>query len=133
MPVNFCRFFPSKFHREIKTVKEEMKSILMETIKKRIEGLEIGRICSSDSDFLGTILRETQEDPKKKMTLELIMDECKTIYFAGHESSAMLVTWTVMLLATNSAWQHKARKEVGEIFKGESAVTADHLSKLNLV
>ncbi|KAL8097984.1 hypothetical protein AgCh_030930 [Apium graveolens] len=46
------------------------------------------------------------------LNLQLIMDECKTFFFAGHDTTALLLTWTVMLLASNPSWQDKARAEI---------------------
>lgn len=66
------------------------------------------------------------------LNLQMIMDECKTFFFAGHETTALLLTWTVMLLATNPEWQNKVREEVAQVCNGETP-TLDHLPKLSLV
>lgn len=60
------------------------------------------------------------------------MDECKTFFFAGHETTALLLTWTVMLLASNPGWQDKVRDEVKQVCNG-GAPSVDQLSKLTLV
>lgn len=46
-----------------------------------------------------------------------IVDNCKAIYFAGHETTAITASWCLMLLAANQEWQARARKEVLEICK----------------
>ncbi|CAN6465540.1 unnamed protein product [Victoria cruziana] len=53
-------------------------------------------------------------------------------YGNGHETTALLLTWTVMLLACNPYWQEKAREEVLRVCQG-SPSSADHLSKLPLL
>ncbi|KAG4982184.1 hypothetical protein JHK87_026933 [Glycine soja] len=63
--------------------------------------------------------------------VKLVMDECKTFFFVGHETTALLLTWTTMLLASNPYWQDKVRLEVKELFKGEIP-SVDQLSKLTL-
>ncbi|XP_072979604.1 cytokinin hydroxylase-like [Typha angustifolia] len=127
------RFFPSKFRREIKSLKTEVERLLMNIIQSRKDCAEIGRTSSYGKGLLGLLLAEAQ---KKKdgcsYSLNLVMDECKTFFFAGHETSALLLTWTVMLLATNPTWQDKARAEVAQVC-GDEPPSADHLSKLTVL
>ncbi|KAM7280022.1 hypothetical protein ACFE04_007156 [Oxalis oulophora] len=126
------RFFPSKYNREIKSLKMEVERLLMEIIQSRKDCVEIGRSNSYGNDLLGMLLDEMQ---KKKsgngfsLNLQLIMDECKTFFFAGHETTALLLTWTCMLLASNPSWQEKVRQEVKQVFNGETPFV-EHLSKL---
>ncbi|KAF6165777.1 hypothetical protein GIB67_012674 [Kingdonia uniflora] len=129
------RFFPSKFNREIKTLKMEVERLLMEIIQSRTDCVEIGRGTSYGNDLLGMLLSEMQKKQRGNgftPNLQLIMDECKTFYFAGHETTALLLTWTIMLLATNPTWQDKVRAEVFEVCKGNTPAL-DHLSKLTLL
>ncbi|KAL5581953.1 hypothetical protein UlMin_014395 [Ulmus minor] len=129
------RFFPSKYNREIKSLKSEVERLLMEIIQSRKDCVEIGRSSSFGNDLLGLLLNEMQ---KKKsgngfgLNLQLIMDECKTFFFAGQETTALLLTWTVMLLASNPSWQEKVRAEVKQVCNGEMP-TIDHLPKLTLL
>ena len=109
----------------------------MEIIQSRRDCVEIGRSSSYGNDLLGMLLNEMQ---KKKLdgnnglslNLQIIMDECKTFFFAGHETTALLLTWTVMLLATNPTWQNKVRAEVMAVC-GSETPSFHHLSKLSLV
>lgn len=110
-----------------------MERLLTEIIGSRKDGVEIGRSSSYGKDLLGILLAETQKKGDGfSYNLEMVMDECKTFIFAGHETSALLLTWTMMLLATNPSWQERARAEVKQVC-GDEPPSADHLSKLNLV
>ncbi|KAL1569803.1 cytokinin hydroxylase-like [Salvia divinorum] len=126
------RFFPSKYNREIKSLKSEVERLLMEIIQSRKDCVEIGRSSSHGNDLLGMLLNEMQ---KKKsgngfsLNLQVIMDECKTFFFAGHDTTALLLTWTMMLLATNPPWQHKIRAQLKQLCNG-SPLCVEHLSKL---
>lgn len=113
----------------------EVERLLMEIIQSRKDCMEIGRSSSYGNDLLGILLNEMEKERrggKFKINLELIMDECKTFFFAGHETTALLLTWTVMLLATNPHWQQKVRDEVNKVCHG-GVPSLDHLPKLTLV
>ncbi|WVZ13653.1 hypothetical protein V8G54_011219 [Vigna mungo] len=125
------RFFPSKYNREIKSLKMEVEKLLMEMIKSREDCMEKERSNSYENDLLCILLDEMKKE-SGSLNLQLVMDECKTFFFAGHETTALLLTWTVMLLATNPHWQDKVRAEVKHIFKGETP-SLDKLSKLTLL
>ncbi|KAK7381096.1 hypothetical protein VNO78_33620 [Psophocarpus tetragonolobus] len=125
------RFFPSKYNREIKSMKMEVERLLKEIIESRKNCVEMGRSNSYGNDLLGILLDEI----KKKggdFDLQLVMDECKTFFFAGHETTALLLTWTTMLLASNPLWQDRVRAEVKEVLKGETPLI-DQLSKFTLL
>ncbi|XP_022148131.1 cytokinin hydroxylase-like [Momordica charantia] len=129
------RFFPSQYNREIKSLKMEVERLLMEIIESRKDGVEIGRSSCYGNDLLGMLLNEMQR-PKREdglsLNLQLIMDECKTFFFAGHETTALLLTWTIMLLATNPNWQHKLRAQINQVCNGATP-TLDDLSQLTLL
>ncbi|XP_057467737.1 cytokinin hydroxylase-like [Actinidia eriantha] len=128
------RFLPTKYNREIKSLKMEVEKLLMEIIQSRKDCVEIGRSSSYGNDLLGMLLNEMQKKRGNgfSLNLQLIMDECKTFFFAGHETTALLLTWTVMLLASNPEWLDKVRAEVKQVCGG-SAPSIEDLSKLNLL
>ncbi|XP_019154551.1 PREDICTED: cytokinin hydroxylase-like [Ipomoea nil] len=130
------RFFPSKYNRDIKSLKMEVERLLMEIIQSRKDCVEIGRSSSYGNDLLGTLLTEMKKKRSKNigfsLNLQLIMDECKTFFFAGHETTALLLTWTIMLLASNPSWQDKVRSEVRQVCNTDTP-SVEHLSKLNLL
>ncbi|XP_076901854.1 cytokinin hydroxylase-like [Bidens hawaiensis] len=129
------RFFPSKYNREIKSLKIEVERLLMEIIQSRKDCVEIGRSNSYGNDLLGMLLNEMQkkrQGDRFNLNMQVIMDECKTFFFAGHDTTALLLTWTIMLLASNPSWQDKVRAEVRDVCNGRSPSVED-LSKLSLL
>lgn len=114
-------------------VKNTVKSIVM----KRLKGKEQD---SSDSvgygdDLLGMLieasdLSQTKDD--HKLDMDDIIEECKSIFLAGHETTANLLTWTVYLLSVHREWQDKLREEVLNECK-MGVPDADVLTKLKLV
>jgi cytokinin trans-hydroxylase len=115
----------------------------MESIGRSREIADEGRTTSMyGRGLLAMLLAEMEEkkkdskgprdDGKFSYDTQLVIDECKTFFFAGHDTSALLLTWTLMLLATHPEWQDKARAEVTQVC-GDTPPSADHLSKLTVV
>jgi cytochrome P450 len=42
---------------------------------------------------------------------DFIVDNCKNIYFAGYETTAVTAAWCLMLLALHPEWQAQVRDE----------------------
>ena len=53
--------------------------------------------------------------PREFKTDRFIVDLCKNIYFAGHETTAVAASWILMLLALHPEWQERVRTEILEV------------------
>ncbi|KAK6116409.1 hypothetical protein DH2020_049871 [Rehmannia glutinosa] len=122
------RFLPSNDDIESEKLEQGIRDCIVRIIQKR-ETEE-----SNKSDFLGKLLEANNQDTdrNKKMSVEDIVDECKTFYFAGHETTTSLLAWTTLLLSVHQEWQEKARKEVNDIF-GQTNPNADGIARLKIV
>lgn len=139
------RYFPT--HKNIQSWKLQ-KSILenlKEIVESRVSSVKEGLSKSYGEDLLGLILAAndlnspTNADERKpnnvaRLSISQIIDDCKTFFFAGHETTASLLGWTIMLLSEHKDWQDKARLEVLEVCGDRSQmIKADHLGKLKVV
>ncbi|KAJ1296976.1 hypothetical protein BS78_01G342800 [Paspalum vaginatum] len=64
-----------------------------------------------------------------RLSMEEIIHECKLFFFAGHENTALLLTWSVYLLTINPEWQERLREEVLREF-GRQSPDPNSLGKL---
>ncbi|CAH8360903.1 unnamed protein product [Eruca vesicaria subsp. sativa] len=84
-----------------------------DSIKRMIDARLKSNSTNYGDDLLGIMLRAaTSEEPEKSMRMDEIIEECKAIYFSGQGNSAIVLTWTTLLLSLHQEWQEKLRDEV---------------------
>lgn len=118
-------------------MKKESEMLLRGIIKKREKAME--REEHIDDDLLSTLMesneREIGEKKKKKnvgMSIEDVIKECRLFYFAGSETTSLLLVWTMVMLSKHQEWQARAREEVLRVF-GSNEPTFDSLNRLKIV
>jgi cytochrome P450 len=73
---------------------------------------------SFEKDLLQMVIEGSKKSNfTQEATDNFIIDNCKNISLAA-ESTAVVASWCLMLLATNQNWQDRARAEVLEICRG---------------
>ena len=76
------------------------------------------------NDFLSILLRARDED-SSGMSDEQLMDECITLFGAGHETTAAALTWAWYLLCQHTALYEKVQQEVDSVLQGRTPTYAD--------
>ncbi|XP_076906165.1 cytochrome P450 CYP72A219-like [Bidens hawaiensis] len=126
------QLFPTKSSRKMKEIDREVKSSINKIINKRVTAME------AKEDLLGILLDSNEKEIKKQgsnsfgLSIEEIIEECKLFYFAGYETTANLLVWTMILLGQHMNWQDRARDEVLKVF-GERKPDIDGLSHLKVI
>jgi len=111
--INGCREklkFRTKKQDEISSLESEIESLIWELVEER------KRECSSEKDLMQLLLEAAMNDQclGKDFSKQFIVDNCKNIYFAGHETTAVAASWSLMLLALYPEWQDRIRIEVAQ-------------------
>ncbi|PKU64681.1 Secologanin synthase [Dendrobium catenatum] len=90
-------------------------------------------------DLLGLLMESNRRHAQERdhlqdasLTTEDVIEECKLFYFAGQETTSVLLTWTMIVLSMHPNWQDQARNEVLQVF-GQSKPTFEGLSRLKIV
>ncbi|HEV2129467.1 MAG TPA: cytochrome P450 [Longimicrobiaceae bacterium] len=101
---------------------------LDETIYRIIE--ERRRSGEDRGDLLSMLLlAQDTEGDMGRMTDEQLRDEALTIFLAGHETTAIALTWTWYLLAQNPEIESRLHAELDEVLEGHLP-TAEDLPRL---
>ncbi|KAG4210041.1 hypothetical protein ERO13_A02G019901v2 [Gossypium hirsutum] len=106
---------------ESEKLEKGIQDCVMEIIKKREDKVVGGEADSFGDDYLGLLVNAYHDlNDKNKLSLEDLVGECKTIYFAGQSTLNSLLSWIVLHLAIHGDWQEKARREVIDIFGNQN-------------
>ena len=125
-------------NRRLNQIDKEIKGLLKGVIHKREQALKAGE--ATKDDLLGALLesnlKDIQEHGKNNknigMSTEDVIGECKLFYYAGQETTSVLLVWTIVLLSQNQNWQDRARQEVLQVF-GSNKPDFDGLTHLKVV
>ncbi|KAJ7557714.1 hypothetical protein O6H91_04G006500 [Diphasiastrum complanatum] len=85
-----------------------------------------------EDDIVGMMLDAVYEG-SSTMSLSQLMHEAKTLFFAGHATTAIVLTWCLTLLSMNKEWQERARDEVQRVYGEESFLDVRRLGELKIV
>ncbi|XP_030460941.1 cytochrome P450 72A397-like isoform X1 [Syzygium oleosum] len=123
------RFVPTSVNRRMKNIGKEVRSLLMDIVRRREKAMRAGEAASDD--LLGVLLESNMKE-NVGMSLHDVIEDCKLFYFAGQETTSVLLVWTMVLLSVHSDWQARAREEVLQVF-GSRKPDFDGISHLKIV
>ncbi|CAN7128016.1 cytochrome P450 734A1 [Brassica rapa] len=122
-------FFPTKGNLKSWKLDKEIRKSLLKLIEWRRKSeeskeLEPEPAAAAAKDLLALMIQA------KNVTVQDIVEECKSFFFAGKQTTSNLLTWTTILLAMHPEWQAKARDEVLRVCGSRDVPTKDHVVKL---
>ncbi|KAI3464985.1 hypothetical protein Pfo_021648 [Paulownia fortunei] len=123
------RFLPTRNNRTMWKLENEIREAVRTLIEKNSKHRD-------NSRNLLTLLMHVDGDNEQKeegLGVEEVIDECKTFYFAGKETTANLLSWALLLLAMHPEWQSRTREEVLRVCKGNELPNAENLNDFKLL
>lgn len=115
---------PTPRNRAFKKARAELDRVVYEMIAQRRQ-----RASGRGEDLLDLLLTARDEASGQHMTDRQLRDEMVTLLLAGHETTAMLLTWTWYLLSKNPATARTLGDELDQVLGGR-VPTAEDLSEL---
>lgn len=113
---------PTATHRLFNQDAREIDAIVYRIINERRRGSQ------DEGDLLSMLLKAHDEDGSQLSDKQL-RDEVMTIFLAGHETTALTLSWAWYLLAQNPETEKKFHAELAEVLGGRLPTMAD-LSRL---
>ncbi|KAJ1699131.1 hypothetical protein LUZ63_007643 [Rhynchospora breviuscula] len=106
------RYLPTRRNREAWKLNREIHTLILKIVKQK--GVQ-------ERNLLSSILQNaSMENMGTKEAEKFIVDNCKSIFFAGHESTAVTATWCLMLLGMYPEWQERVRAEAHDVCGGKA-------------
>jgi cytochrome P450 len=121
-PLRIPLFIPTQTNREFNAASAVLDDLIYGIIEQRRAQTTV------HNDLLDMLLNAT-DDNGNKMSDKQIRDEVITIFTAGHETTANLLTWTLYLLARHPDVLAKLRQELDTLLQG-NIPTAEDLQQL---
>lgn len=103
-----------RFNRDVRKIDRFIYRLIEE---RRASGVDTG-------DLLSMLLAAEDEDGSG-MSDRQLRDELMTIFLAGHETTALALTWAFYLLAQNPEGEAKLVEELEEVLGGRAPVAED--------
>ena len=95
--------------------------MLLELVRNRQAELRRqsgGGVPNDQKDLLQTLLESSaaaNNGMHTHKTERFVLDNCRSIYFAGSETTSLAASWTLMLLSLHPEWQERVRAEILEV------------------
>ena len=97
---------------------------------KRLDAIIYGvieqrRATGAEGNDLLSMLLHAEDTDGTRMSDKQLRDECMTLFLAGHETTALNLSWTWLLLARHPAVERKLALELQEVLGDRPATFAD--------
>ena len=109
---------PTPGHRRYFNAVSEIDRIVYRIIAER-------RASGYDEGDLLSMLLQAQDDDGSQMSDQQLRDEVMTLFLAGHETTALALSWSWYLLATHPEAEKKFHAEIEEVLGGRTPNVSD--------
>lgn len=121
--------YPTPRNLAFKRSVQRVEAIIYEIIEGRRRELATHPNANHD-DLLDMLLRAQDEETGESMTDQQLRDEVTTIFMAGHETTAVAMSWALYLLAQHPEIAQKVRQEVLNVVGPTGTPGFEHVREL---
>jgi cytochrome P450 len=119
-PFRIGEMIPTPRNRRFDAGVASIDAIIYRLIEDRRASGELG------DDLLGMLLNAQDEETGDRMKDHQLRDELVTMFLAGHETTAIALAWSIILLSLNPNVRRKLQDEVDNVLGGRIPGAADY-------
>lgn len=105
-PLATPMWLPTKNNRQFQQAVQELDAMLLQLIEQR------RRQGATGKDLLSTLLQLKDEESGIGLTDVQLRDEMMTFFLAGHETTAVALTWVLYVLLLHPEWLTRLQTEL---------------------
>ena len=117
-PINFPKWWPSKLNRDKHGAIQDVDGIIRRIIAER-------RASGQDHGDLLSLLVFAESESGERMNDKELRDEAMTLFFAGHETTAIALTWMWYILASRPEIEAKMVAEMQDVLQDRPMTVSD--------
>ena len=118
-PMPIPRWVPTAKNRRFNSTMRQITDGIVQMIETRRTKPRIA------GDLLDVFLQAKDEESGEAMSTQQIVDECFTIFGAGHETTATALTWATYLIAEHPAVEKQLSAELDNVLHGKAPRVED--------
>lgn len=117
--------FPGTPYRNFLRMSEQLDKALHQILdRKRKSGVDEGDVLS--------MLIQMRDENGEQMTEDELVGQANILFFAGHETTANALTWTIFLLNSHPEIYKQVLQEIDTVLAGQTP-TVDYIVKLEVL
>ncbi len=109
--IKLPHWFPTANNRKIKKLVGEIEDVVMTYLDQELH-------AETPSKTLLSLLIHSKGEDGQQLSRQELRDEAMTLFLAGHETTALSVTWALYELSRNREVYNKLRHEVDTVLQG---------------
>ena len=122
-PFSVPLWVPTRRNKEFHRALETIDSVVLSLIRARQAARDSGEQLRGD--LLDMLLDAEDAETGERMTEQGVLDEVKTVFAAGHETTANALTWTWLLLSEHPEAGKKLKAELDTMLDGRLPTLTD--------